>query len=143
MWDHMVGKIFQRGSFVQANRGIEDRGFFRSSINARRRRSGQANMCLGFLHNFRHEAIAAEHSPRRIQKHQVGCAIRQRKRRQRLQRQREARLREDGVRAAARKSQTQKSVAPHARSIRHSIPLVIRFTIPTVIQRGGNGGSIR
>ena len=78
-----------------------------------------------FLHNFRDQAVAPEHSSRRIQEHQVRCAIRERKRSQRLQRQREARLREDGQCAATRESQTQKSVAPHARGIRRGFPFVV------------------
>jgi hypothetical protein len=68
----------------------------------------------GFLHNFREEVIAAQHSSRRIQKHQVGGAIREGKRRQRLQRQREARLGEDRVRTVPRESQAKESVAPNA-----------------------------
>ena len=41
-------------------------------------------MRSGFLHNFSDEMIAAQHSSRRIQEHQVGGAVREGKRRQRL-----------------------------------------------------------
>ena len=131
MWNDVVGKIFERGSFAHVNHGFEDGGFFRGSINARRRRRGQANVRSGFLHNFRDQVIAAQHSSRRIQQHQVGGAVRECKRRQRLQRQREARLGEDRARTAPRESQAKESVAPDA------------FRIPLTLQRAGSGESIR
>ena len=135
MWNDVIGKIFERGAFAQMNHGFEDRRFFRGSINSRRRRRGQANVRVGFLHNVRGEMIAAQHASCRVQEHQVGGAVRQGKRGQRLQRQGEARLGENCARAVSRKSQAKESVAPDA----FRIPFTIFFST----QRAGSGGSIR
>ena|SRR5579862_3530116 len=135
MWNDVVGKIFERGSFAKTNRSFEDRGFLRGSINSRGRGRGEANVRSSFLHNFSDEMIAAEHSSCWVQEHQIRHAIRQGNRSKRLQRQGKTRLGEDRVRAAPRKAQAQESVAPDARRI---LPIV-----PPAIQRAGTGGSIR
>ena len=131
MGNHVVGKVFERRSFIQTNNDFEDRRFFRGSIDSRGRRRGETNVRFRFLHNIRDQMIAAQHSSRRIQQHQVGRAVRESERRQRLQRQREARLGEDRAPFAQRKSQSKESVAPDA------------LRIPFTIQRAGSGESIR
>jgi hypothetical protein len=92
-------------------------------------------MRSSFLHNVRYEMIAAQHSSRRIQEHEVRSAIRERERRQGLQGQGKTRLGKDRTCAAPRKSQAKESVTADA--------LRLLFTVPCSIQRAGNGGSIR
>lgn len=92
-------------------------------------------MRSGFLHDFRGEMIAAQHSAGRIEKHQVGSAVSEREWSQNLQRQREPRLRENCVRAASRESQAEKSVAADAAEI----SLALKITVPGE----GNDGSSR
>ena len=116
MGNDVIGKIFERGSFANVNHGFEDRGFFRGSINPRRRRRRQANVRSRFLHYIRDEVIAAQHPSRWIQEHQVGCAIRESERREHLQRQREARLGKNRARSPLRANRRRRNPSRPTRS---------------------------
>jgi hypothetical protein len=107
--------------------GFKYRRLLRSSIDSSRRRRRQADMRAGFLNDFRDKTIAAQHSSRRIEKHQVGGSVVHLQRCERLQGQREARLPRT-VRSPRRSNCSRRvSVAPNALRI----------------QTGGSGGSIR
>ena len=139
MRDDVIGKIFERGTLFQVNRGFENRGFLFCAIYARGGRRRQANVRPRFLHDFRLQAVATQNSTSRVQKHQVRRAIGEGKRREHLERQGKARLCEDRAVAAARESKAQKSVSPNAPRISFTAAVCILL----VIQRAGNGGSIR
>ncbi len=77
-------------------------------------------MRVFFLSDFRMKVIAAKHSTRRIEEHQVRGSIFQRKRSERLQRQREARLAENCPWAATLELQPQETVSPDSLRIRRA-----------------------
>src|SRR6267154_1005483 len=120
MRNHVVRKIFERRSFAKLDHGFQHRWFFGGPINSSCRGGRQTDMRVFFLSDFRMKVIAAKHSTRRIEEHQVRGSIFQRKRSERLQRQREARLAENCPWAATLELQPQETVSPDSLRIRRA-----------------------